>query len=339
MSASRAVSHHVYSRRLEDSEKVAVLLLALDKSLASQLLQHFEHDEITRIRGAADSLEPITADDLEAIVEEFANQVSTGLNFVGTPGEVHDLLNTALSSDEDEQSAAQDGQPSEDPTVWAQLAQMPDDLLASFLQSEHPQTIAVVLSNTDSECSAKIVAQLPQQLSTDIMRRMLSLKPLNDDVVSLLEEELRLGLQSEQEQGSANAAHPRIANMINRMDGDQRQQIIDSIMAVAPDEAEAIKKLLFSFEDVEQLSEKACQVLFGEVPADIVVTALNGAGAMLRERVLSSLSPRSRRMVETELTSGSDVLASDIAEARLKIAGIALGLIESGQIQTDEEDG
>jgi len=87
----------IYSRPLMGSEKVAIMLLALDRSLASQLLHHFEQEEISTIRSAADNLEPITSTDLEAIVEEFAGQFTPGLSFMGSHGEIHSLLNAALS--------------------------------------------------------------------------------------------------------------------------------------------------------------------------------------------------------------------------------------------------
>lgn len=340
MSTASAVSGRVYSRPLKGSEKVAILLLALDRSLASQLLHHFEQDEIATIRSAADGLEPITASDLEAIVEEFAGQVSTGLGFVGKPGDFHSLLNTALSAPEEGEGAEGEGQDEQEqaPTVWEQLAEIPvDEVLLPFLLQEHPQTVTVILTNMVSDVSAKIVAQLPDDLSADIMRRMLSLRQPHDDVLLLIEDTLREELLAEEEEGAANAGHSRIANMINRMDGDQRQQLIDNITASAPEDAAAIKKLLFSFEDIEQLSEEACQILFGTVPTEVTVMALHETDGGLREKILSSLSARSRRMVEAELTGASDVAMEDIKEARLKVSGTALSLIESGQVQIEEE--
>ena len=340
MSADAAVNSKVYSRPLKGSEKVAILLLALDRSLASQLLHHFEPDEISTIRSAADSLEPITASDLESIVEEFARQFSTGLGFVGKPGELHSLLETALGSPEETEIPEGDDleQLVVAPAVWAQLAKISiEEVLLPFLLKEHPQTVTVILSNMTSEVSAKIVAQLPDNLSAEIMRRMLSLKQVHEDVLSLIEDTLREELLAEEEEGAANAGHSRIANMINRMDGDQRQQIIDNITAAAPEEAEAIKKLLFSFEDIEELSEEACQILFGTVATEVTVMALHETEGGLREKILSSLSARSRRMVEAELNGASDVAMEDIKEARFKVSGTALSLIESEQIQIEEE--
>lgn len=341
MSAKSAVSGRVYSRPLKGPEKVAILLLALDRSLASQLLHHFEQGEITTIRSAADSLEPITASDLETIVEEFAGQISTGLGFVGKPGDLHSLLNTALGSSEDSEAADGDDQEQTDfgPSVWVQLAEVSiEDVLLPFLLAESPQTVTVILSNMTSDVSAKIVAQMPADLSAEIMRRMLSLSQVHEEVLELIEDTLRKELLAEEEEGAASAGQARIANMINRMDGEQRQQLIDNITATAPEDAEAIKKLLFSFEDIEELSLEACQILFGTVPTEVTIMSLHETESGLREKILSSLSARSRRMVEAELNSTSDVVMEDIKEARLKVSGTALSLIESEQIQIEEDD-
>ena len=155
MIAEEETGGQSYSRPLEGSEKVAILLLALDRSLASQLLHHFEEDEISIIRSAADSLEPITAADLEVIVEEFAGQVSAGMNFIGTPGEVHNLLNTVLSEPEEEEGDYPTFEFAEAemelPPVWLQLEQLPlEEILMPFLLGEHPQTVTLILSSPGS---------------------------------------------------------------------------------------------------------------------------------------------------------------------------------------------
>ena len=315
------------------------MLLALDRSLASQLLHHFEQDEISTIRSAADHLEPITASDLEAIVEEFAGQFTPGMNYMGSPDEMHSLLNDALSSPDGESlSSEAENEQLNVPSVWQQLAeQSPEEVLLPYLLNEHPQTVAVILANLASDVSAKIVALMPQQPGADVVRRMLGLQEVHGDVLAMLEDRLVEELLSDEDAGATNAAHARIANMINRMDGDQRQQIIYDITESSPEEAEAIKKLLFSFEDIVKLSDVACQVLFGAVPTETTVMALQETDSALREKILSALSARSRRMVEAELAGDSDAAMEDIKEARLKVSGTALGLMESGQIEIEED--
>jgi len=209
-------------------------------------------------------------------------------------------------------------------------------VLLPYLAKEHPQTVALILANLASDVSAKIVAQMSQEQSADVLRRMLGLQQVHDDVLMMLEDTLAEELLAEEEADSANDAQARIANMINRMDGDQRQQIIDNITTSSPEEAEAIKKLLFSFEDIEDLSDVACQVLFGVVPTETTVMSLHGTDDTLREKILSALSPRSRRMVEAELSGDADAAIEEIKEARLKVSGTALELMESGQIEIEE---
>ncbi|MGI9462945.1 MAG: FliG C-terminal domain-containing protein [Aestuariivirgaceae bacterium] len=331
-----------YSRPLGGSEKVAVLLLALETELAGQLLQHFEPDEIDGIRTAADQLAPITAGDLEAIVEEFVRQVSNGLGFVGTPGQMHALLNSALKEEDAEEpefdTLDADAEETAEPEVWPQVAELPEEVLLEFLQNEHPQTVTVILSNLESESSAKIIAQMSEELRLEVMRRMLALKPVPEEIIECLEKTLRAGLLAQQEDASGSEAHARIANIINRMDGDQRQQLIDSIAEASPDEAAQIKRLLFSFEDIEQLADDARLVLFGQVPTELLVTALHGCGDTLRELALSALSARARRMVEAELARESDSSDDDISEARRKVAAIALDLAGQGEIQLVQPD-
>ena len=200
------------------------------------------------------------------------------MNLSGPPGAINSLFNVAPNDSDEQESTPEASEPQGQlVSFWSQLAQQPlEDVLLPFLLQEHPQTITVILSNFPSDVSAKVVSQLPDELSGDLMRRLLSLKQIHNEVLAILEDSLREQILSDEQASGTNAAHSQIANMINRMDGEQRQRIIDNISATSPEEAEAIKRLLFSFEDIEKLSEAACQILFGEVPTEMTIMSLQG---------------------------------------------------------------
>ncbi len=328
-----------YSRPFPGSEKVAVLLLALDRAVSSQLLHYFEPGEVEHIRKAADNLEPITQKDLDLLVEEFAGQFAGGMNFVGTPTEVHNLLNTALG--EPEPGAEAEAETAEDTEavtvpVWQRLLEVPEEQLLEFLTCEHPQLAAVVISKLDSERSSKIITQMPPDISADIMRRMVRMTELELEPMQLVENYIEEFLAENTDDGSSTQAHARIADMINRMSGEERQRVINSLSEVAPDDAQSIRRMLFSFNDIIKLSEMDCQILFGSVATDVLVTALSSVEKDLKEKILSALSARNRRMVEAELNGGNSPKEADVLEAQFKIASTALDLMREEKISIQD---
>lgn len=321
---------------LGGTEKVAALLLAMGRQAAASVLQQFEPQEIRIVTKAAAELRPITAQELEAIVEEFAQQFSTGANILGTLGGLEAVLGDVLPA-EQVSAIMSDLLGNSSRSVWDRVSSVSENSLASYLSKEHPQTAALILSKVKPACAAKVMSQLPSSLRNELMRRVLSLKPIADDALRVLEKTLHEDLTLNFARNLGADTYARVADIINKMERGHIEDILKSLSEKRPKSAEVLKELLFTFDDVINLTPKARTMIFDQVPTDRIVVALKGTDKHFRELILSSVASRVRRVVEHELAIGEPSNQRDVLEARRVITDLALELAEKGEIELNPE--
>jgi flagellar motor switch protein FliG len=316
--------------RLTGAEKVAVLLLALGKTKAAQILKRFDADELKLITRSAADLTNITASDLDSLVEEFAKKFATGIKFVGTAKELENLLAAVMTEDEIAEVKSGGDLDKQEP-VWEVISRLKDDVLRAYLAKEHPQTMALILSRIDSGTAAKIIGTYPAPQRNDLLCRMLVIKEPEAAAMQIVEDTLRDQLIAAQGNAVADV-HANIANILNKLDKSQSEDVLRTLAATRPEDAAAVKGMLFSFEDLVSLSPSVRTIIFDQVPIERVVLALRGVDAQFQAAILSSLASRSRRMVESELQNGGSGSAREVAEARRLIVDIVLRMASKGEI-------
>jgi flagellar motor switch protein FliG len=325
------------TRVLKGADKVAALLLAMGKPVAGRLLKHFDPLELRLIIRSASELGAVPTPVLEALVEEFSSHFSNGLDLLGNAGEAEQLLNGAFPP-EQVADILSDVLGSSNSGMWDKLAAVPEALFATYLLKEHPQTAAYILSKLSTAAAAKISAQIPRDFRNQVMRRMLSLEPVQESTLRCVEDVLQEDLlKAAARQAGANP-HSRMANIINQLEPEQMEDVLQSLTLARPKEAEALKKLLFSFDDMLKLSVKARSTLFDKIPTERVVMALRGADPAFRDACLSSLTSRARRLVESELDDGTVVAPRDIQKARRAIADLVLEMAQRNEIEISSGD-
>lgn len=316
-------------RALTGVEKVTVLLLALGRPKAAQLLKRMDAEEIRLIARTANQLPVVSPDDLARLVEEFAALFSGGINFVGTASEVRSLLADVMT-DEEITDLLADGNGKEEP-VWSKVARLKDDIIRAYLLREHPQTVALILTRLNPAHAARLVGSLPADLRNALLIRMLGIKTVAADALEVLETTLREDLITLQ--APTAGTHTGIADILNRLDKAQFDAALKHLSETRPADVEAMRSLLFTFDDLASLPPKALTLVFNQIPADRLVMALRGAEYAFQDAVLAGLPARARRMVEVELQAESDASAREIAEARRAIVDVVLKLLSQRQIE------
>lgn len=314
---------------LTGAEKVAVLLLALGKEKAAQVLKRFDADELKVITRSAADLRPISASDLDQLVEEFAKKFATGLKFVGTAKELEHLLAAVMT--EDEIAEVKSGDLARQEPVWTLVSKVKDEVLRSYIAKEHPQTAALILSRIDSGAAAKIIGGYPAHQRSDLLCRMLAIGEVDGEALRSIEDVLREELIASPAESGADA-HSNIASILNKLEKTQTDEVLKSLASVRPDDAEALKGMLFSFDDLVRLSQSVRTIVFDQVPIEKVVLALRGVDPQFQDTILTSLASRSRRMVESELQSGNAASPREVGEARRMIVDIVLKMAAKGEI-------
>jgi flagellar motor switch protein FliG len=318
-------------RDMSGPEKVAALLLGMGKPLASKLLKHFDAAELKLVTRSAASLGPVSMETLEDLVEELAGEFSKGLDLHATAGEIEHLLGTVLPPEQVAEIMA-DVLGNSNSSIWVRLSGLPEKEIAAYVTKEHPQTAALILSRLTPEAAAKTLAVLPRDLRNTLTRRMLAQRPVSEPTIRILENKLRDDLLIATTREKEGATQVRVADILNRMDPEQAEDMLTAIAETKPDDAAVIRSKMFSFPDLVALSAKSRSILLEKVPAEQITIALQSTDDALKEAVLSAMGARARRLVENELKSASGS-AKEVAAARKLICSTVLELIALGEIE------
>ncbi|MDH4983640.1 FliG C-terminal domain-containing protein [Hyphomicrobium sp. D-2] len=319
---------------LTGPEKVGILLLALGKTKAAKLLRRLDPDELRLLTRSSSKLRPVSSDEVEDLIEEFAESFTGGINFAGTAEEVKSLLTDVMSEDEIAQYMSD--QPDDSQPVWERLVPLRDNVLQPLILKEHPQTIAVILSRIDSNVGARLLRTLDPEARHSLLRRMLGLKGISAAAMAAIEAGIREDLMATMMAAPNPETRKTIAGIINKLDGSQANEILKSIAATRPDDANELKSMLFSFADIANLKSRARALVIEKVPTEQVVLAMNGADSDLQEAILQTMTARQRRMVEAELEAAPPARARDIDEARRAIVATVLALMGRGEITMED---
>lgn len=325
---------------LSGAQKAAAILVAIGRPAASRLLKHFSAEDLRKLAGHSRTLDPISPLDFEQLVKEFEDSFAEGAPVSEAAQRFEGLLRDTLPQEEVDAVFEERVQPQlVQESVWVQLGRLPVDSLQAYLADQHPQIIAYIVSKLPSDLAARLFVALPPQLRNAVVQRSLHIGNVAPAAAELLEDVLRRDLLGRSDSGPVKAHHGQIANIFNQLDKNEMEELMASLEDLNRDDLNRIKAKLFTFEDIERLSQRARLLLFDEVQTEQIATALRGADARLQELVLSSLSTRGRRMVETELgAEQGNITAQNIADARRTISRIAIDLSERGIITLDANE-
>ncbi len=318
------------------AQKAAAVLLAMGKPSATQLLRHFTSDELRDVTRAVASLGAVTQSQIEDLVDEFAVQFAAGASLLGDEGHARALIEDAVPAEQIASLFCERAQ-SAGPDVWRSLGAAPEAAIAAFVKQEHPLTATFVLSRLDPSVSAQIATLLPRDLRNEILLGLIAPPELSPTTLRVLEESLADAFAGG---GSDSAGRQRmkIAEIINNLDPVEAEDVMRVFAAARPQDARALRGMLFSFQDLPRLSQRARALLFDKVSTEIVVLALRGSDAEFREPVLSAMASRSRRLVEGELANPSSSPPAEADKARKQIVKLVLEMAQRGEIELPTND-
>ncbi|PWK71628.1 flagellar motor switch protein FliG [Aminobacter sp. AP02] len=318
-------------------QKAAAILVAMGKPSASRLLKFFKQDELKALIEGARLLRTIPQADLERIVAEFEAEFTEGAGLLDSADKMDTILNESLSPEE-MNALMGNGEPmgKKDtlPPVWPQLEKLEAAQIGAFLANEHPQTSAMILSNLAPNYAAKVVLTMEKPERSEIIKRMMELANVPEAATRLVENQIRTRVLTESAQKDTTAGQTRVASVLNELDKSQLEEVMNDLREVGMADLDAIRARLFSFDDVPMMTQKARVALFDGLSTELLTLALRGTALPLAEAVLSSIGARSRRMIESELSQGSEgIQAADIIRARKSIASMALRMANEGLLE------
>jgi flagellar motor switch protein FliG len=319
---------------LTRAQKAAAILVAMGKPSASRLLKFFKQEELKALIEGARLLRTIPQSDLEKIVAEFEAEFTEGAGLLDSADKMDTILNESLSPEEVSAlmgNAAPVVKAEGPPPVWPQLEKLEPMRLGAFLAGEHPQTAALVLSKLAPSASANVLLTLDKPVRGDIIKRMMTMTSIPDAAIRIVENQIRTRVLVDSGGKDISAGQVRVANVLNELDKTQLDEVMKDLEEAGTCDLDGIRARLFAFEDIELLTQKARVALLDGISTEIVTLALRGVPTGLAESILSAISQRSRRMVESELNSGSEgVPIDDVMRARKTIATTAIRMAGEG---------
>jgi len=318
---------------LDGVVKAAIVLLTLEHDVASELLKHLSAEIVEEVTRALASLGDVPPELCEKVVAEFyalrmANMHSKqgGLQYAKT------LLKNSLEGGVADQVISHiQTQVQRSPFAFLQKAE--SENLLTFIQDEHPQTIALIISHLTHSKASEILAGLPSEKKVEVVRRVANMEQTNPEVVAEVEAGLESRLSnmlvgSMEKVGGVST----IAEILNLVDRTTEKAILDGIESEDPDLVEQIRRLMFVFEDILKVNDKGIQAVLKEVDNEELCLALKTASDELKEKIFTNMSARASELIKEDMEYMGPVRLSDVETAQQRIVDVVRRLEEAGEI-------
>lgn len=318
--------------RLTGGERAAILLLCLGEERAGQIFDMLDDAEVRLISRCMMSMDHITAELATQVMGQFQK---SSTNLEGFVVDGSDFVRKAIEHSQDKTRKDMLLDQIEEGMGFRPLetiAMIEPRMVASLLQHEHPQTIALVLSTQTPEHTSKIIDFLPEHRKADLVYRMASIGKVSPEVINLIEESLRreIGMVANRDQQQVGGLD-KVVEILGRMKGTE-QLIINRIADVDQEMAEAIKKRMFTFEDLIYLDDRSMQSVMREMENETLTLALKTASDPLKDKIYANISQRAAEMIKDDLEALGPVRLSEVEGAQLEAVSVALRLEEEGTI-------
>ena len=313
--------------------KAAILLLSLDADVSASVMRQLDQDTVEEVTREIAHLDRVLPAIRGRVIEEFYNLAlasyylkSGGIMYART------LLEKVLPPDQ----AARilrviETQVHKQPFSF--LAKTDAENLMTFIQDEHPQTIALILSHLTPNKSSEILAGLPSAKQVEVVARIANMDNTNPEVIKEVEQGLELRLsgvvsQTFQKAGGVEA----VAEMLNLADRATEKAILEALEAQDPDLVEEIRRLMFIFEDIMLVNDKGIQMVLKEIENEELALALKTASVELRDKIFRNMSDRAAELIREDMEYMGPVRVSDVEAAQQKIVDVVRRLEDAGEL-------
>ena len=319
--------------KISGVQKAAILLIALGPEKSASIFKHLKEEEIEELTLEIANTRSVTPQLKEEIIDEFY-QICLAQQYIAEGGITYakELLEKALGN---EKAMSVIGK------LTASLQVKPFEFvrktdatqLLNFIQDEHPQTIALILSYLAPQQAALIISALPPERQSDVARRIAVMDRTSPDVVNEVEKVLETKLSSLVNQdyniiGGVDA----VVDILNTVDRSTEKHIMETLEVEEPELADEIRKKMFVFEDILLLDDRAIQRVLRDVENSDLGLALKGANEQVQNAIFNNLSKRLAVMIKEDMEFMGPVRMKDVEEAQQKIVNVIRKLEENQEI-------
>jgi flagellar motor switch protein FliG len=320
---------------MPSAKKAAILLLILGEELTAQVLQRMDEGEVHRIGQELARAQAVKSDIAEAVLEEFY-QMSLASQYVLKGGVEYakSVLIQAFGSDEAKKILDRLLKQLGGENLSFDALQKADPAqLAKFIHSEHPQTIALILSHLNPSQAAGLLYALPMEIRADVAHRMANLEQISPEIIGKIANIIGLKLKelgdfSREQTGGIQA----VAEMFNRLDSGTSKEILESLETLNSGLTQNIRQLMFVFEDMLMVDENGIKELLSRVDRKLLTVALKGTSEKLRQHFLASMSQRGAAMLQEDMDSLGPVKIREVEASQQQIISVMRQLENEGVV-------
>lgn len=320
-------------KALTGKQKAANFLIYLGPEKSAQLFKHLNDDEIEQLTLEIANIRQVDKEKINDVFHEFY-EMALASKYIGQGGigYAREVLERAYGDQKTAEIIDR---------ISSSLQVRPFDFmrktepqqLLNFIQSEHPQTIALILAYLDADKAAAILSALPPEQQSDVARRIAIMDTTSPDVIKEVERVLERKLSSLAPQELTAAGGVKaVVEIINRVDRGTEKTIMETLEVQDPELSEEIKKLMFVFEDIVMIDDRSVQRVLREIESQDLALALKGASTEVSQKIFTNMSQRAADMLKEDIEFMGPVRLRDVEEAQQRIVNVIRKLEDSGEI-------
>lgn len=318
-------------KQMSGEQKAAILLRAIGEEAAAQVLKQLDPKEIKKLGNYMNGTAKITKEEEETVISEFQSASAIGeVQFKGNEY-IKSVLIKALGPEKAKaiiESMTRKTYPGLEALKWVDVK-----TIVQMVKTEHPQTIAVILAHLESEQASQVLAQLPEFLRGDVALRLATMEEVQPDVLEELSNTLQETLLASTGMRAQTLGGAEVmADIMTRLDKNTEGTIMAKIAERSQPLADAIRALMFVFDDLIKLDDRGMQELMKEISKDDLPLALRGADLRIQEKFFKNMSSRASEMLKEDMESKGPVRIKDVEQAQQNILKVCRKLEEEGRI-------
>jgi len=321
------------TEELPGIRKAAILLLAIDSEAATTILKQLSERDVEEVTREVAGLGNIDGKLRDSVLHEFY-ELALAQSWANEGGIEYARMLLSKSLDpKDADRVLQQISQQVRKTPFSFLQKAESSNLLTFIQDEHPQTIALIVSHLPFHKAAEILGGLPSPKQIEVVKRVANMEQTNPEVISEVESGLEARLSNLLSQSFAKIGGVEtVAEVLNLVDRTTEKGIMEGLEAEDPDLVEQIRRLMFVFEDILLVNDKSIQSVLKEIDNDELGVALKTASEELQEKIFSNMSERASELIREDMQYKGPVRLADVEAAQQRIVDVVRRLEDAGEI-------
>lgn len=327
------LGHEEIMASMTGLEKSAILIVTLGLECASEIFKNLKQDDVERVVLEVARMGTVPVEKRDAVIAE-AYQRAIALKYVREGGIEYakEILERTLGVEQADSITVRLFSGLTDDSPLQVVKKIEPDQLLNLVHNEHPQTLALILLYMEPEAAGQMLSHLSAELKAEIAMRIAILQKAAPDILEQLDDLLGRRLFVAGKDNAREGGVQTLANVMGFVDRQTEKDILDGLAERDPELAEQVKNLLFVFEDIAGLDDRAIQRVLKEVNTKDLALALKTANEDLLAKIYKNMSARSAESLKDDISVLGPVRVSDVGKAQTAIVEVVRSLEESGDI-------